>query len=88
MIFLIIFSKFSLYLIDIKVLFLEPQSTGIEGPDIITEVTNLIARLECERQLNEERLKQQRGIVRWLLGQIDILAERRLEKLPIAVQEG
>ncbi|CAD5122442.1 DgyrCDS10865 [Dimorphilus gyrociliatus] len=64
-----------------------PPSTGIEGPDIITEVTNLLARLECDRQSNELKLKQQRNIVRWLLGQIDILAEKRLETLPIAVQE-
>ncbi|XP_029447063.1 coiled-coil domain-containing protein 178-like [Rhinatrema bivittatum] len=56
--------------------------------EVVTEVIELIWRLEADRQAAEEALKLQRLIKKSLVTKIDSLSLWRLQQLPAAVENG
>ena len=70
---------------------IQESSTDIPylgAEQVVEEVITLLAKLENDRQQSVTHYKAQREKVKKLSARIDALAERRLDMLPAAVQNG
>lgn len=56
--------------------------------DVIEEVMTLLARLDNDRQLTQEKLKNERSKVQKLEDRMEALGMKRLVDLPQLVQQG